>query len=170
MPEISKESRKQRKLGGWKLILAVVMILAYASAATYGVMSDSSARGLTVKMFSISRNCPTVPSSYAKTLSYSISGSIWSTSSLPTSLTHLSFTLSVDGSLIGTATGSDSSFGSGKSTSFSISFTNPTLNPTTLPETSLLVLDLTATVASGLYSSTLSASDTTLQSFGSTGC
>jgi hypothetical protein len=170
MPETSEEPKKQRKLPGWKFILAIVLIIAYAAGATYGVMSDSSARGLTVKMFNISRNCPTVPSSSAKTLSYSVSGSIWSTSSLPTGLTHLSFTLSVDGSLIGTATGTDSSFGPGQSASFNLSFTNPTLNPTTLPIASQLVLDLTATVTSGIYSSVLSASDTTLQSFGSTGC
>jgi hypothetical protein len=170
MPETSEESSKRRSLGGWRLILAIVLIIAYAAGATYGVMSDTSARGLTVKMYTISRNCSTVPADSVKTLSYSIGGSIWSSSSLPTNLTHLSFTLSVDGSVIGTATGSDSSFGPGQSAAFNLPFTNPTLNPTTLPKSSQFVLDLTATVASGLYSSTESASDSNLQSFGTTGC
>lgn len=170
MPETPEEPSKRRRIGDWKLVVAIVLIVTYAAAATYGVMSDTSARGLTVKMYTVSRSCSASSSSSVQTLSYSIGGAIWSSSSLPTSLTHLSFTLSVDGSLIGTASGSDSSFGPGQSTTFSLSFANPTLNPTTLPKASQLVLDLTATVSSGLYSSTLSTSDSTAQWFGSTGC
>ena len=169
MPETTQEPSNKRRLG-WRSIVVIVLVIAYAAVATYSVMSDTSARGLTVKMYAISRNCSTSSPSSPKTLSYTVGGSIWSSSSLPTSLTHLTFTLSVDGSVVGTTTGSDSSFGPGQSTSFSLSFTNPILNPTTLPQTSRLVLDLTATVASGLYSSTLSTSDNTLQSFGTTGC
>ena len=170
MPDASQETRKKSRIGGWKLVLAIVLIIAYLAGAAYGVMSDTSARGLTVKMYTISRSCLTASSSSPKVLTYSIEGSIWSSASLPTSLTLASFTLTVDGTVIGTTTGGDSSFGPGQSTTFNLVFTNPTLNPTSLPKTSQLVLDLTGTVASGLYRSTQSASDTSLQSFGTTGC
>lgn len=170
MADTSQESSKPRGIGGWKLILAIALIIAYTAGAAYGVMSDTSARGLTVKMYSISRSCSTASSSSPKTLTYSVGGAIWSSSSLPTSLTLLSFTLSVDGTVIGTTTGSASSFGAGQSTTFNLAFTNSGLNPTSLPKTSQFVLDLMGTVASGLYRSTQSASDTILQSFGTTAC
>ena len=170
MSESSQETSKRRRMSPRQLLLGIVLIVAYAAPATYGVMSDTSARGLTVRMYTVSRSCSSSSPSSAQTLSYSIGGAVWSSASLPTNLTHMSFTLSVDGSVIGTATGSDSSFGPGQSTTFNVSFTNPTLNPTTLPKTSQLVLDLTATVGSGLYNSKQVASDSILQSFGSTQC
>lgn len=170
MSESSQETSKRRRISSRQLLLGIVLIIAYAALATYGVMSDTSARGLTVKMYTVSRSCSSSSPSSAQTVSYSVGGAVWSSSSLPTSLTHMSFTLSVDGSLIGTATESDSSFGPGQSTTFNLSFTNPTLNPTTLPMTSQLVLDLTATVGSGLYNSKQVASDSLLQAFGTNRC
>lgn len=170
MPETAEEPSKRRALGSWKFILAIVLIIAYSAGAAYGIMGDASTRGLTVKVYNVSRSCTVGLSNTQKSLSYSLTGAIWSSSSLATSLSHLTFTLSADGSVIGTATGSDGSFGPGQSSTFNISFINPTLNPTILPRTSQLVLDLTATVASGLYTSIESTSDTVLQSFGSTLC
>ena len=170
MSEGSQETSRRRRISGRQLLLGIVLILAYAAPATYGVMSDTSARGLTVKMYTVSRSCSSSSPNSAQTLSYSIGGAVWSSSSLLTSMTHVSFTLSVDGSQIETATGSDSSFGPGQSTTFNLSFTNPTLNPTTLPMTSRLVLDLAATVDSGLYNSKQVASDSLVQSFGTSRC
>jgi len=170
MADSAEKPRKRRSLGGWKFIVAIVLILGYSTAAAYGVMSDTSIRGLTVKMFDISRDCTTNPSTTLKTLNYNVRGSIWSTSSLQTSLSHLTFTLSVDGSAIGTNSQGDSSFGPGQGVAFNLVFTHPTLNPTTLPLSSRLVLTVSATVAAGLYSANEAASDSTLQTFTSTGC
>jgi hypothetical protein len=169
MADDAEKPRKRRSLGGWKVIVAIVLILGYSAAAAYGVMSDTSIRGLTVKMFNISRYC-TTQSTYLKTLNYNVRGAIWSASSVQTSLSHLSFALSVDGSVLGTSSQSDNSFGPGQSVSINLTFTHPTLNPTTLPLSSRLVLTLGATVAAGLYSATEAASDSTIQTFNSNSC
>src|SRR5712691_10634196 len=128
-------------------------------------MSDTSIRGLTVKMFSVSRYCSTTQSTGLKTLNYNVRGSIWSTSSIQTSLSHMTSTLSVDGLVIGTGSQNDASFGPGQSIAFNLTFTHPTLNPTILPLSSTLVLTLSSTVAAGLYSATEVASDGTIQTF-----
>src|SRR5438552_8406847 len=169
MADTGEKPRKRRFLGGWKFIVAIVLVLGYSAAAAYGAMSDASVRGLTVKMFNVSRYC-TSQSSSPRTLNYNVRGEIWSASSIQTSLSHLSFTLSVDGTVMGTATQSDTSFGPGQSVSFNLTFADPTLNPTMLPLSSNLVLSLSATVAAGLYRANEAASDNTLQTFASTGC
>jgi len=169
MADTGEKPRKRRFLGGWKFIAAIVLVLGYSAAAAYGVMSDTSVRGLTVKMFNVSRYC-TAQSSSPRTLNYNVRGAIWSASSIQTSLSHVSFTLSVDASVMGTATQSDTSFGPGQSVSFNLTFTDPTLNPTMLPLSSKLILALGATVAAGLYSSTEAASDSTIEIFASNGC
>jgi hypothetical protein len=168
MADTAEEPRKRRTLGGWKFIVAIVLILAYFAGATYGVMSDTSIRGLTVKMFNVLRYCTTTGS--LETLNYNVRGSIWSTSSIQTNLSHLSFMLSVDSSVIGTNSQGDSSFAPGQSVQFNLTFTHPTLDPTLLPSASRLVLTLSATVAAGLYSAAETASDSTLQTFSGTGC
>ena len=170
MADNAEKPRKRRSPGGWKFIVAIVLILGYSTAAAYGVMSDTSIRGLTAKMFDVSRYCTTNPSTTLKTLNYNIRGSIWSTTSIQTSLSHLTFTLSVDGSAIGTDSQGDSAFGPGQGVAYNLVFTHSTLNPTTLPLSSKLVLTVSATVAAGLYSANEAASDSTLQTFSSTGC
>ena len=169
MADTVEKPRKRRSLGGWKFIVAIVLILGYSAAAAYGVMSDNSIRGLTAKTFSVSRYC-TTQSSSLKTLNYNVRGAIWTASSIQTSLSHLTFTLSVDGSAIGTNSQGDSSFAPGQSVPFNLVFTHPTLNPTTLPLSSRIVLTVSATVAAGLYSANEAASDSTLQTFSSPGC
>jgi hypothetical protein len=169
MADNSEKPRKRRSLGGWKFIVAIALILGYSAAAAYGVMSDTSIRGLTAKTFNVSRYC-TTQSSSLKTLNYNLRGAIWSASSIQTGLSHMIFTLSADGSVIGTTTQGDTSFGPGQSVPFNLTFTNPTLNPTMLPLSSKLVLSLGANVAAGLYSATEATSDSTIQTFTSTGC
>jgi len=168
MSDDAEKPRKRPSLGSWKFIVAIVLILAYSVSATYGIMSDTSIHGLTVKMFNVSRYCTTDQS--VKTLNYNVRGSIWSASSLQTILRSQTFTLSVDGSVIGTGSQSDTSFGPGQSAPFNVTFTHPTLNPTILPMSSKLVLTLSATVAAGLYSSNVAASDNSLQVFITIGC
>src|SRR3989442_3298889 len=169
MAEDAEKPRKRRSLGGWEFIVAIVLILGYSAAAAYGVMSDTSIRGLTVKMFNVSRYCPTQSSSL-KTLNYNVRGAIWSASSVQTSLSHITFSLSVDGLLIGTATQGDTSFGPGQSVPFNLTLTHPTLNPTMLPLSSKLVLSLGATVAAGPSTAPEANSARTTQAFTSTGC
>jgi hypothetical protein len=165
-----EKPHRRRSLGGLKFIVAIVLILGYSAVAAYGVMSDTSIRGLTIKMFSFSRYCTAAQPTSPKTLNYNIRGATWSASSLRTSLSHMTFTLSVDGLVIGTGSQNDASFGPGQSVAFNLTFTHPTLNPNILPLSSTLVLTLSATVAAGLYSATEAASDNTLQVFTSTGC
>src|SRR3989442_10309641 len=172
MSDDAEKPRKRRSLGGWKFIVAIILILAYSASAAYGIMSDTSIRGLTVKMFNVSRYC-TTQSNLPASLNYNVKGAIWSASSIQTSLSHMTFTLSVDGLVIGTGSQNDASFGPGQSVAFNLTFTHPTLNPTKqtiLPLSSRLVLTLSATVAAGLYSAAETASDNTLQTFTSTGC
>ena len=169
MADTAEKPRRRLHLGSWKFIVAIALILAYSAGATYGVMSDMSIRGLTVKMFNVARYC-TTPSDSLKTLNYNIRGSIWSASSLQTNLSHLSFALSVDGSVVGTASQSDTSFGPGQSAPYNVTFTHQTLNPTVLPLSSRLVLTLSGTVAAGLYSQAESAPDSSVQSFGTSAC
>ena len=169
MADNAEKPRKRRSLGGWKIMVAIVLILGYSAAAAYGVMSDTSIRGLTAKTFDVSRYC-TTQSSSLKTLSYTVRGVIWSASSIQTNLSHLTFTLSVDGSAIGTNSQGDSSFAPGQSVPFNLTFTDPTFNPTTLPLSSRLILTVSATVAAGLYSANEAASDNTLQTFSSSEC
>jgi hypothetical protein len=172
MSDDAEKPRKRRSLGGWKFIVAIVLILGYSVAAGYGVMSDTSIRGLTVRMFNVSRYCATQSNSL-QSLNYNLKGAIWSASSIQTSLSHMTFTLSVDGLVIGTVSQRDASFGPGQSVQFNLTFTHPTLNPTKqtiLPLSSTLVLSLSATVAAGLYSTSEAASDNSLQTFTSTGC
>src|SRR2546422_4753162 len=169
MAEDAEKPRKRRSLGGWKFIVAIVLILGYSAAAAYGVMSDTSIRGLTVKMFNVSRYC-TTQSSSLRTLSYNVRGAMWSASSVQTSLSHITFSLSVDGLLIGTATQGDTSFGPGQSVPFNLTLIHPTLNPTMLPLSSKLVLSLGATVAAGVVSAAGGTSRSATPAFARTGC
>src|SRR5437879_9857173 len=102
MSDDAQKPRKRRSLGGWKFIVAIILILAYSASAAYGIMSDTSVRGLTVKMFNVSRYCTTSQSTSLKTLNYSVRGSIWSTSSITTSLSNMNFNIFVVGLFIGT--------------------------------------------------------------------
>ena len=172
MSDDAERPRKRRSLGGWKFIVAIVLVLGYSVVAAYGVMSDTSIRGLTVKIFNVSRYC-VAQSNSLESLNYNVKGAIWSASSIQTSLSRMTFILSVDGLVIGTGSQNDASFGPGQSVAFNLTFTHPTLNPTTqtiLPLSSRLVLTLSATVAAGLYSASEAASDNTLETFTSTGC
>jgi hypothetical protein len=121
-------------------------------------------------MFNVSRYCTTNPSNSLKTLSYNIRGSIWSTTSIQTKLSQLSFTLTVDGSVVGTASQGDNSFGPGQGVPFNLTVTHITVGPSIPPATSNLILTLSTVVAAGLYSATETTSDSTTQNFPSAFC
>lgn len=141
------------KLSSYALV--IILLLAFAGVATYAVLSDNSIHGLTVRFYNVSWSCATGSTG----VSYSFgSVVIYSSASLPTSISHVVFLMSTNGVQVGNVTGRDSSFGSGQSTSYQLIFTNPALDPASQPSTSLIALTINAHVASGVYSSNASAS------------
>ena len=147
-------------------ILILVILIVFSGSAVYAVMSDSSIHGLTVKTYGVSRYCTA-----SQVVAFSInSAQVWSTDSLQTSLTHVTFNLAVDGATIGSSIGGDSSFGPGQSVTYSLKFQNTTLDPHSLPTTSHVILSITALVAAGLYSSYVTSSDSQVENFGTQSC
>ena len=149
-----------------RYIIVPVILIVVAGSATYAMMSDTSIHGLTVKFYdNVSRYC----TNSALTFNFS-QAVVYSTTSLETSLSHVHFTMSADGVLVGTVSAQDSKFGPGQSASYSLIFTNGTLDPHSQPLKSQIALGITALVSSGLYSSTITASDSELVTFSSVPC
>jgi hypothetical protein len=151
-------------------LVVMVLLVAVAGSATYAVMSDTSIHGLTVRFYNnVSRGC--LNATTAPVLKFSFYGVvIYSTSSLETYLSHVRFTLSTDGNLVGTIAAADSKFGPGQSFSYYLTFTNATLDPRSQPFKSNILLGITASVSAGLYSSLVTASDSELVIFPGPAC
>ena len=148
-----------------RYIIVVVILIVIAGSAAYAVMSDTSIHGLTVKFYNVSRYCTN------STLTFNFNQVVvYSTASLETSLSHVRFTMSADGGLVGTVSAQDSKFGPGQSVSYSLTFNNATLDPHSQPLKSQIVLGITALVSAGLYSSTTTASDSELVTFSGPPC
>jgi hypothetical protein len=150
-------------------LVVLVLLVAIAGSATYALMSDTSIRGLTVRFYNVTRYC-TGPVS-APVLSFNFSQVVvYSTASLETSLSHVQFTMSADGTQIGGRSAQDSKFGPGQSVAYSLTFTNSTLDPHSQPLKSNIFLAVTALVSAGLYSSTTTASDSEQVTFSGPPC
>ncbi len=163
---MSEEKGKLRVLRSPFAILVIAILIIFLGSAVYAVLSDSSIHGLTVKTFSVSRSCTS-----SQIVAFSIgSAQVWSTDSLHTSLTHVTFNLNVDGANIGSSIESDSSFGPGQSVSYSPTFQNPSVDSHSLPVSSHLILSITALVSAGLYSSYVTSSDSQTENFGAQSC
>jgi len=149
-----------------RYITVLVILVVIVGSATYAVMSDTSIHGLTVRFYNnVSRYCTN------STLTFSFSQVVvYSTTSLETSLSHVHFTMAADGLLVGTVSAQDSKFGPSQSVSYSLIFTNTTLDPHSQPLKSQIALGITALVSAGLYSSTITASDSELVTFSSLRC
>src|SRR5689334_21795192 len=81
-------------------LVVLVLIVAIAGSATFALMSDTSIRGLTVRFYNVTRSC--TGSTSAPVLAFNFSQVVvYSTASLETSLSHVQFTLSADGILVG---------------------------------------------------------------------
>jgi len=146
--------------------IVLVILIVIAGSATYAVMSDTSIHGLTVRFYNnVSRYC----TNSALTFNFN-QVVVYSTTSLETSLSHVHFTMSADGVLVGTVSAQDSKFGPGQSVSYSLTFNNATLDPHSQPLKSQIALGITALVSAGLYSSTITASDSELVAFSSLPC
>jgi len=161
---------KTTRLGTKTIQYAIILVsvIAIAGSATYAVMSDTSIHGLTVRFYNVSRYCP---NSATAVLTFNFTQVVvYSSASLETSLSHVHFTMSADGVLIGSVTAQDSKFGPGQSVSYSLTFSNATLDPHSQPLKSNISLGITALVGAGLYSSTTTASDSELVTFSGTPC
>jgi hypothetical protein len=149
-----------------RYIVVLVILIVIAGSTTYAVMSDSSIHGLTVRFYNnVSRYCMN------STLTFNFNQVVvYSTASLETSLSNVHFTMSADGVLVGTVSAQDAKFGPGQSVSYPLIFTNATIDPHSQPLKSQIALGITVLVSAGLYSSTITASDSELVTFSNLLC
>jgi hypothetical protein len=155
------------KLSGYAL--AIILLLAFTGVATFAVLGDNSIHGLTVRFYNVSWSCA---SGNTGPLTFTF-GSIvvYSSTSLPTSLSHVMFSMSTNGFTVGSLIAESSSFGPGQSSSYpGLTFTNPALDPASQPDMSLIALTVNAQVSAGFYTSEASASYSQTVHFPSQAC
>jgi hypothetical protein len=150
-------------------LVVLVLLVAIGGSATYALMSDTSIHGLTVRFYNVTRSCTGPVTAPVLTFNFS-QVVVYSSASLETSLSHVQFTMSADGTLIGGQAAPDSKFGPGQSVAYPLTFTNSTLDPRSQPLKSNIFLAVTALVSAGLYSSTTTASDSELVTFSGAPC
>ncbi len=144
-------------LRGFRAIIVIILAVVFIAATTYSLMSDSSVHGLTTKILFANRYCTTSPSTPSKTITFYVLASVWSTSSLHTSVSNVVFSLSVDGLDLGTSSGKYSSWDPGQYARFNMTFTDSQASPTALPLTSTLRLAVTAFSSAGVATAYLTA-------------
>src|ERR1700747_3580558 len=149
--------------------LVIVLLLAFAGVATYAVLSDNSIHGLAVRFYNVSWSCA---SGTTGPLTFTFGSIIvYSSTSIPTSLSHVVFSMSTNGFTVGNVTAASSSFGPGQSSSYSgVTFTNPALDPASQAVISLIALTVNSQVSAGFYSSEASASFSQTVHFPSQAC
>ncbi len=167
---MSKGTGRLSILRGFRAIIVIILAVVFIAATTYSLMSDASVHGLATKILFANRYCATSPSTLAKTVTFYVLASVWSTSSLHTSISNVVFTLSVNGLDLGTSRGQDSSWDPGQYARFNMTFTDPQVSPTALPLTSTLGLAVTAFASAGVASASVTASDRAVQIFGNPSC
>ncbi|HET7404949.1 MAG TPA: hypothetical protein VFJ63_02435 [Candidatus Bathyarchaeia archaeon] len=152
-----------------KSILIIVLLIGFAVLTSFAVMSDNSVHGLTVRFSYVTRFCNTTATQTVLTyLTHPVI--VYSSNSLETTISHVTFTMSVGGTLIGSTAAGDASFGPGQSYSYFLEFSNSTLDPNSQPLNSQVVLTITAQVSAGFLSSRVTASDTESIHFSSQTC
>jgi hypothetical protein len=149
--------------------LVIILLLAFAGIATFAVLSDNSIHGLTVRFYNVTWACTGSSSNPTLTFTFN-SVVVYSSASLPTSLSQVSFSMSTNGLPIGAQNAPDASFGPGQSASYTLTFGNSSISPASQPLTSQIVLVINARVSAGLYSSQASASDSETVHFPSQAC
>src|SRR5712692_6805737 len=107
------------------LIIIILIIALAAATTTYAVMSDTSVRGLTVRMSNPSRTCSIDPLTDAKIVTFSLSALVYSTQSLRTSISQVRLQLSADGVALGTMNETDKAFDPGQGTSYALFYRDP---------------------------------------------
>ena len=159
-----------RSIASIRGLAVLFLVIIYGGVATYYVMSETSVRGLTVRMFYVSRFCTPDSGTFDQVANYEIQASIWSTHSLRTSLNSIQFSLSVDGRTVGTSNQSSVFIDPGNSAPFVLGFQDLGVAPSSLPRAPELILGITATATAGMVTSTMTRSDVLTQEFASTGC
>jgi hypothetical protein len=159
-----------RSIASTRGLALLLLIIVYGGVATYYVMSDTSVRGLTLKMFYVSRGCTADSGTFDQVANYEIQAGVWSTHSLRTSISKIRLSLSVDGRDVGTSNQSGVFIDPGNSAPFVLSFRDLGVDPGSLPRSPELILSITATVTAGLITSTLTRSDVLTWEFPSTAC
>jgi hypothetical protein len=152
------------------VLLVLALLVVFTVGTAYAVMSDISVRGLTIKIFNVSRYCTVNPTTQAQTVTFYIVAGVWSASSLRTSISQVTFSLSASGVFLAVLGGTDGSWNPGQGTTYQLTFLTPSLNPLSLPSASSLVLALTANVKAGILASAVTTSDTLVQNFVNTSC
>jgi hypothetical protein len=160
---------KMASLRNIRVIVILALVVVFLVTVSYEVMSDTSVHGLTVKTFYVSRYCTSSPAQ-GGIVTFYVVASVWSSSSLHTSISQVSFSLSADGLKVSSLNETNASWDPGKGTSYQLTFVNAGLSPFSLPAASNLVLSLTAQVSAGLSNAQITTSDSSSQNFGNTSC
>src|SRR5213594_1824585 len=75
--------------------LVIILLLAFTGLATFAVMSDTSIHGLTVRFYNVSWTCASNSTNINPVLTFEFGSVIvYSSASLPTSLSHVTFAMS----------------------------------------------------------------------------
>jgi hypothetical protein len=140
-----------------RYVFALILLAVFIGVATFGVLSDNSIHGLTIKFYNVSWSCTS--SSANPRLSFNFgSVVVYSSSSLTTSLSHVILSMSANGIDIGNVTAPDTSFSPGHSASYGPSFVDSTLDPRSQPLSWQIGLSINAQISAGLLNSQASAS------------
>ena len=155
-----------------RYFLVIVLVAAFAGVATFAGMSDSSVHGLTVKFYNVTWACTPTDSNHPNPFLIFMFGSVvvYSSASLPTTLSHVSFSISANGIQVGTVSAQDSSFGPGQNALYNLVFNNTGLDPHSQPLQQRIILTINAQVSAGIYSSQASTSDSELVKFSTQAC
>ena len=167
---MSGQTRKLSILRNLRVVVVLALVFVFVATTTYTVMSDSSVHGLSTKISYSNRYCATSTATLAKNVTFYILASVWSTSSLHTSISSATVSLMVDGKNLGASQVPPSSWDPGQYATFTLTFQDPTASPQSLPKASTLTLSVTAQASAGIASAQVTASDKTVQTFGNTSC
>ena len=151
--------------------LVIILLLAFTGLATFAVMSDTSIHGLTVRFYNVSWSCASNSTNINPVLTFEFGSVIvYSSASLSTSLSHVTFAMSTNGFPVGTVTAPDQTFSPGQSASYTPTFSNAALDPGSQPLSQQIAVVVNAQVSAGLYNSQAAASYSELVHFPSHAC
>ena len=151
--------------------LVIILLIAFTGLAAFAVMSDTSIHGLTVRFYNVSWTCASNSTNINHVLTFEFGSVIvYSSASLPTSLSHVTFAMSTNGVPVGTVTAPDQTFSPGQSASYTPTFSSAALDPGSQPLSQQIAVVVNAQVSAGLYNSQAAASYSELVHFPSQAC
>src|SRR5437867_9760117 len=115
---MATDSGRLRYLKNIRVLIVLLIIIAFLATTSYTVASETSVRGLTTKIFYASRFCTTPTGSSAKIVTLSITAGLWSSSSLHTSVSQVTYSLSADGVNVGSFNAKEASWDPGGSATY----------------------------------------------------